>query len=113
MIKAELVLEGGLLKSCVISGHAGAGPKGADIVCAAVSVLARTAFQALSARDGISARGEFPERGEFSLEVLKISAENREFLAGVGTFLVQGLLSVSKEYPEFCKVCIKERQNGS
>ena len=109
MIRADLVLENGLLKSCRIRGHSGAGPKGADIVCAAVSVLARTALKVLSERKGIDVRGEFPERGDFSLEILEVTAENREFLAGTGVFLKEGLVSVSGEYPGFCKVSIEER----
>jgi uncharacterized protein YsxB (DUF464 family) len=113
MIQADLVLENGLLKSCGVRGHAGAGPKGADIVCAAVSVLARAAVLALSKREGIKISHEAPERGEFRLEILSVTGENREFLAGVGTFLKEGLLSVSKEYPDFCIVCVEELNNGS
>ena len=108
MVKAKLVLEDGLLKSCVVSGHAGAGPKGADIVCAAVSVLVRSAFHALSEREGITVEGEFPERGEFSLEIKEKGVQNSEFLAGVGDFLQMGLLSLSVEYPNFCRLSIKE-----
>ena len=108
MIRAELVLENGFLKSCCIRGHAGAGPKGEDIVCAAVSVLARTAFKALSDRNGINVLGNFPERGEFSLEIPGFTAENSEYLSGIGVFLTEGLVSVSREYPDFCTVSIKE-----
>jgi len=112
MITAKLVLAGGILKSCGIKGHAGSGPMGRDIVCAAVTVLARTALKTLSERTG-TIRGEFPERGEFKLEIPEILEEDRDFFFGVSTFLVEGLLSVSKEYPEFCKVNIEELQNGS
>jgi uncharacterized protein YsxB (DUF464 family) len=113
MIQADLVLENGLLKSCWIQGHAGAGPKGADIVCAAVSVLARAAVLALSGREGIRITHESPEPGEFRLEILSATGENKEFLAGVGTFFKEGLLSVSKEYPDFCIVRLEELNNGS
>ena len=114
MVNAKLVLEQGLLKSCRISGHAGAGPKGGDIVCAAVSVLARTAFKVLSERKGITVQGGNPERGEFWMEIIALGIENREFLNGVGTYLEEGLLSVSKEYPSFCFVNLEERkQYGS
>ena len=106
MIRAELVLENGLLKSCGISGHSGAGPKGADIVCAAVSVLARTAVKTLSGRNGIAVHGEFPERGEFSMKISAVAGEDMEFLAGISDFLKEGLLSVSTEYPDFCRVDI-------
>ena len=105
-----MVLEKGLLKSCGIQGHAGAGPRGADIVCAAVSVLARTVNRVLSARNGITVKGEFPERGEFRVEILGVSPESREFLAGAGAFLREGLCSVAEEYPEFCIVNIEENK---
>ena len=112
MIKAKLVLENGLFRACRISGHAGAGKQGYDIVCAAVSVLARTAYKVLSARVGITLRGDNPERGEFWMEAGCTALndnETREFLAGVGAFLEEGLLSVSSEYPENCQVSIEEK----
>lgn len=109
MIIAELVLEGGLLKSCAIRGHAGAGPKGSDIVCAAVSVLSRTVYKVLSEREGITVRSSAPNRGDFFLEVsCDGNPENRDFLDGAGAFLIEGLVSVSKEFPDFCKVSLKE-----
>ena len=109
MIRAELVREQGLLKSCFISGHAGAGPKGDDIVCAAVSVLARTAFKVLSEKSDIMIHGENPERGKFWMEIGARSTESEYFLAAVGIFLEEGLLSVSREFPNFCTVSIEEK----
>jgi hypothetical protein len=35
--------------------------------------------------------------------------EGREFLAAAGAFLVEGLLSVSAEFPDYCKVIIERR----
>ena len=114
MVKVELVLERGFLKSCRVSGHAGAGPKGSDIVCAAVSVLARTAFKVLSERKGIVIQGRNPKRGEFWMEITALSEENLDFLHGVWAFLEEGFLSVSKEYPDFCIVSVEEKyQYGS
>ena len=116
MIKAELVLDRGLLKSLRISGHAGAGPKGMDIVCAAVSVLARTAYTSLSKQEGVTVKGQAPERGEFWMEADYSGSQNMEFISGAVTFLKEGLVSVSAEYPDFCNVSIsiEERQeNGS
>jgi uncharacterized protein YsxB (DUF464 family) len=95
--------EAGLLRSCEIGGHAGAGKRGADVVCAAVSVLARTAFCLLSKREGIQVWGEAPDRGLFSMETA-YSATGRDFLFAVGSFLIEGLTSVSAEYPAHCRV---------
>ena len=109
MIQADLILdEAGLLRSCRVSGHAGAGKRGSDIVCAAVSVLTRTLIRVLSGRKGITIRGDIPERGEFFVEA-EYTPEGREFLAAVGAFLIEGLLSVSAEFPGNCKVNIKRR----
>jgi len=112
MITIKVVLdESGLLKSCDIRGHGGAGKQGSDIVCSAVSVLARTALKVLSVREGIAVQSSAPQRGEFSLETAAESREARDFLAAAGTFLIEGLHSVAGEYPKNCIITItKERR---
>ena len=111
-----MVLDGaGLLKSCRVSGHAGAGKRGEDIVCAAVSVLTRTIVRVLAGREGITVRGGIPERGDFWMEA-EYSPEGREFLSAAGAFLIEGLLSVSAEFPDHCKVIFQNQpsfENGS
>ena len=102
--------EAGLLRSCRVSGHAGAGKRGGDIVCAAVSVLTRTIVRVLSGRKGITIRGTIPEQGNFSMET-EYTAEGREFLAAAGAFLTEGLLSVSGEFPDYCKVTLERRNS--
>ena len=110
MIQADLVLdEAGLLRSCRVQGHAGAGKRGEDTVCAAVSVLTRTIVRSLSGRKGITIRGSIPDGGNFSMEA-EYTAAGREFLAGAGAFFIEGLLSVSDEFPDYCKVIIERRK---
>ena len=107
MIDIEAVLdENGILRSCRAGGHAGAGKTGSDIVCAAVSVLMRTAVRALSDRKGITVRYEAPEPGLLFLEA-DYKAEGRDFLFAVGVFLIEGLASVAEEYPNNCKLTIR------
>jgi len=107
LIEIEAVLDGdGALRSCRASGHAGAAPTGTDIVCAAVSVLMRTAVRALSGREGITIRCEAPEPGFLFLEA-DYTAEGREFLSAAGVFLTEGLASVAEEYPQYCKLTIR------
>ena len=98
--------ESGLLKSCDIHGHAGEGKRGHDIVCAAVSVLARTAQAVLSGKEDITVRGGAPGRGVFTLETQANSQAGRDFLAATGAFLVEGLQSVADEYPGNCVMTI-------
>ena len=95
----------GLLSSCRVTGHAGAGKRGSDIVCAAVSVLTRTLVRALSGRQDVTLRGNIPQQGDFWAEA-EYSPEGRDFLAGAGGFFIEGVLSVSAEFPEHCKVTI-------
>jgi uncharacterized protein YsxB (DUF464 family) len=104
MIVVEVTLDtAGLLQSCKAQGHAGQGPTGGDIVCAAVSVLMRTAARTLDGRSDISIRWSAVKRGDFLLEV-EYRAEGAAFLAGAGAFLVAGLVSVAEEFPQNCKV---------
>jgi uncharacterized protein YsxB (DUF464 family) len=112
MIRIDAALdEAGLLLSCEVTGHAGAGPKGGDVVCAAVSVLTRTAFRTLSGREGVTLRGGAPERGIFRMET-DYSGGGGGFLSGAGAFLLEGFASVAELYPEFCRLNIhRERRN--
>ena len=111
MIQAELVLdEAGLLRSCRVCGHAGAAERGSDIVCAAVSVLTKTIIKVLSGRKGITIRGSIPEQGNYIMEA-EYTPEGREFLAGAGAFLIEGISSVSAEFPDYCKVIIERRNS--
>jgi uncharacterized protein YsxB (DUF464 family) len=107
MIKIDVACdEAGLLRACKVQGHAEAGSAGVDIVCAAVSVLLRTALRTLSGRKGVMVRGGAPERGLLWMEA-DYTAEGREFLAAAGAFLVEGLKSVSEDYPDYCTISIK------
>jgi uncharacterized protein YsxB (DUF464 family) len=104
MIDAALD-EAGILRSCKAEGHAKAGPRGGDIVCAAVSVLMRTALQTFSGRKGISVRGDASRRGLFRIET-DYTPEGKDFLSAAGAFLMEGLKSVSREYPDCCSIHI-------
>ena len=107
MIEIEAVLdETGTLQACKARGHAGAGKKGTDIVCAAVSVLMRTAHITLSDRKGITIMSDAPEPGNFRLQA-DYTAEGREFLYAAGVFLTEGLKSVAEEFPDYCKFTIR------
>jgi uncharacterized protein YsxB (DUF464 family) len=107
MIQISVILDGaGLLRRCEVRGHAEAGPRGADIVCAAVSVLTRTALAVLSGRPGLVSRGEAPERGVFLLET-KAEGPGRDFLAAAGAFFLEGLRSIALEYPKNCHMTVK------
>jgi uncharacterized protein YsxB (DUF464 family) len=107
LIEIEAVVdESGLLRACTASGHAGAGAAGTDIVCAAVSVLMRTAIQTLSGREGVTVRSGAPEPGHLWMET-GYTAEGKGFLFAAGEFLAGGLRSVAEEFPGHCKLTIR------
>ena len=107
MIEIEAVLDAdGILKACKASGHAKSGKEGTDIVCASVSFLLGTAFKTLSGRKGITVKGDMPEKGQFWFEA-EYDAEGRDFLSTAGVFLLEGLQSISHDYPKNCKLTIK------
>ena len=97
----------GILKSCKASGHANAGKEGTDIVCASVSFLLGTAFKTISGRKGIIADCDAPEKGQFWFNA-EYDAEGKDFLSVAGIFLLEGLKSISQEYPKNCKLTIKQ-----
>ncbi|MDR2534808.1 MAG: ribosomal-processing cysteine protease Prp [Treponema sp.] len=112
MIKIDAIVDSeGLLKSCNVAGHAQAGPKGHDIVCAAVSALTMTSVRVLSNRAGIRVQGGAPKRGILWMKI-EYTPEGKDFLFAAGTFLLEGLKSVSEDYPDHCKISIFiERRN--
>jgi uncharacterized protein YsxB (DUF464 family) len=110
MVTVDVVLDSaGLLKSCQVSGHAGAGPRNGDVVCAAVSVLSRTALRTLSKTEGVTARGKAPKRGELFMEIEYTEACTGQ-VAGITAFLLEGFVSVSEEFPEHCCVRIQRER---
>jgi uncharacterized protein YsxB (DUF464 family) len=107
LINIEIVLDDeGILISAKAEGHAGAGKTGNDIVCAAVSVLMRTAYTALYGRDGLTVKCGAPEPGLMSLEA-GYGAGGKDFLFACGVFLVEGLKSLAMEYPKNIKLDIR------
>lgn len=102
MIQVELVFGmDGVLLSCDAQGHAGFAERGSDIVCAAVTVLVRTAITVLSDKPNISMTVQLPERGKLAFQVLDYDSSQKERLIIAGQFLKNGLMSVQKEYPQY------------
>jgi uncharacterized protein len=100
MIRATAVLGAGeCLRSFEAAGHAGTGQRGFDIVCAAFSALARTAYKALEALPGVELAGSATEPGRLRFEVRK-PASSLERAAGIADFLVAGMGDLAREHPE-------------
>ncbi|MBI9102800.1 MAG: ribosomal-processing cysteine protease Prp [Spirochaetales bacterium] len=105
MITISLKLSAeGIVELCKVVGHAGAGKKGEDIICAAVSVLIRTAGRTMEGKEGVTLEGVAPDPGQAGFRLISFQKSEREWLKGLCDGLVTGLLDVQEEYPEFCHV---------
>ena len=81
-----------------ITGHADSGPKGKDIVCAAVSILAYTVLDEVMSAAGTSAeiKKADVDPGAFHLAAFLTSGE-----IGRVESIERGFVLLRKKYPEF------------
>lgn len=100
MIAARLVLDAeGRPVRFAADGHSAHGGQGTKLVCAAFSVLARSAYEALSGLPGVDIEGSAPERGSLHFVVRHLPAEAGERAAGIADFLLAGISGLEREYP--------------
>ncbi|MBL8968527.1 MAG: ribosomal-processing cysteine protease Prp [Spirochaetaceae bacterium] len=100
MIAAKAVLDAeGRLVRFEAEGHAGSGPKGRDLVCAAFSVLARSAYEALAGLPGVELEGSAPDRGSLRFRVRSFGPGSEGRAAGIADFLLAGISGLEREYP--------------
>jgi len=113
MILVEICLDGeGILKSCKISGHSNSAPAGSDIICSAVSILARTALRVLSQNQDISLDYKFGKHGEGSFSAACKTPEAKPFLRYTGNFFIEGIKSIAAERPDNCRITFCSPQGG-
>jgi uncharacterized protein YsxB (DUF464 family) len=101
----------GIIRACRSQGHALADRPGKDIVCAAVSVLLRTFLRITEFRDGVIVRAD-TQKGFIAFNA-DYTEKGRVFLFAAGSFLIEGLQSVSLEYPEYCKITVRRKVYGA
>lgn len=100
MIKATLVLDrDGRPLRFEADGHSVEGRPGSNLVCAAFTVLARSAYEALSGLPGARVEGEAPERGSLRFAVRHLPQECGEKAAGIADFLLVGISGLEREHP--------------
>ena len=115
MIRAAVTVgSDGLLQRVEITGHAGYGVSGNDIVCAAVTALVRSAARLLE-RDGrFEIAGEAPEPGALSFVVMARATDAEPYLRGIGDMLILGLSDITREYPDRCSLHVGQgARNGT
>jgi uncharacterized protein YsxB (DUF464 family) len=96
LVTVTLALDaGGCLAGFTADGHV-AGPAGANVACAAVTVLLRTAARTVAGA-GFAAGGGADAPGTLRLDVGPVEAGRRNWLRGVTDTLLRGLADVAAE----------------
>ncbi|HXM18269.1 MAG TPA: ribosomal-processing cysteine protease Prp [Candidatus Tumulicola sp.] len=83
-----------------VTGHAGFGLSGKDIVCSAVSALVLSAANGLKQRAGADVRVLDDADGEYRLDLLRGDARAQAILESV----VDGLRAIARSHPGHLKV---------
>lgn len=82
-----------------VTGHSEIGQKGENLLCAAVSILVRTAFKTLASREGVVVVGSAALPGNLEFTVKAVPQEFDAWSLGVTDSLIIGLSSLEREYP--------------
>lgn len=108
MLRIKITMTGqGLLRGAEAVGHVGFGPKGSDPVCAAATVLLRTAARTLERKQGIELSGGAPSPGQMQFEILALPESLRGWISGVSEALFQGLTDLAMEFPDKVSVQVE------
>lgn len=90
-----------------VEGHAGAGPEGSDIVCAAASALAFTLYNAIADMDEhgeVSCFSHSISKGSVQLDFTAKSFAEEKAASIVEAFY-SGFALLEEKYPEYVGVC--------
>jgi len=110
IIVTVIIDGGGIIKSVRVAGHALGLQKGGNIVCAAATVLVRTAARMLEAEDGVLVTGGPGARGEFALDIKSVNHDKTDFVKTTGNYLLQGIRDLMSEFPEDCSLKVEQRR---
>jgi uncharacterized protein len=82
--------------------------RGEDLVCAAVSILFRTAARVLQLQPDVRVRGSASENGTMEVEIVELPAGRRQWLIGLTDFLLRGARDLQEENPKAIAVRVIE-----
>jgi uncharacterized protein YsxB (DUF464 family) len=98
----------GNLVSAAASGHAGKGKRGTDIVCSAATVLLRTTVSVLAGSLDPAIEVKTAGRGSLAFRVTAFKETDIPVLKYAADFLLEGLASLQREYPEAIEMRIDD-----
>ena len=80
---------------------------GEDLVCAAVTVLFRTAARALQLHSDLAVQGDASESGKMEVQIVSVPDRRREWLGGITDFLMRGIEDLRDENPKAIHLLIE------
>ena len=95
-----------LISRISASGHAGAGIRGNDVVCAAATSLLRTVARTLERDKWVELESEAPNRGYLTVDVRRVPEDRRQWFLGVQDTLLNGIRDLVNEHPDRCSLTI-------
>ena len=99
----------GVLEGVTATGHSFAFAAGENIVCAAATVLLRTAARLLDAEADIEVTGGTGSRGTLEFTVNVLDSAKNEFTRAIGDFLKRGIADLQREFPDECTLISVQR----
>ncbi len=96
MIKTTIVYRHNLIDSIEVKGHAGSGPKGHDLVCAAVSAI-------ITGGAGALPDGKYKAEFKPGYALIELNESDEECSKVLNTVRIQ-LITVQNSYPDFIKI---------
>lgn len=109
MVNVEIYYEGNLVKGFVAKGHAGAAPRGEDLVCASVSALTQTALLGLDAFLPVKPVWQVDAQGYLECWLPEgLTAADSAKAEVIFRTLELGLKSIEEGYGQYLKV-VKRR----
>jgi len=80
---------------------------GEDLVCAAVTVLFRTAARTLQLHSDLAVQGDASESGKMEVQIVSVPDRRREWLGGITDFLLRGIEDLREENPKAIHLVIE------
>ena len=103
MICVTVTIDGnGVLNRVEATGHSTASVRGENIVCAAATVLIRTAARLLDSDADIKITGSARSRGALDFSVVRIDDGKHGYVRAVGDYLMRGITDLQEEFPDEC-----------
>ena len=107
ILKIDICLNSNnIIKYVKAEGHAGDRTAGENIICAAVSVLLRSAYRAIVKNSHVEACITARNEGSLYFRVIQYQDSQIEWLKGITDYLVTGIKDIETESPDSIKITI-------